>query len=76
LEKLAKEKVQPLRDNQIVVTWSENGYMILKPIFRGPVFTPFGDISPALRDRMKTYILAWTKGLREKYSVEPANRKK
>jgi cell division protein FtsN len=76
LEKRMKEKVQPLRDNEIVVTWSENGYMILKPIFRGPVFRPFGDTSPALRDRMKTYILAWTKGLREKYSAESGKEKK
>jgi len=76
LEKRMKEKVQSLRDNEIVVTWSEGGYMILKPIFRGPVFRPFGDISPGLRDRMKTYILAWTKGLREKYSAESAKEKK
>ena len=76
LEKSMKEKVQSLRDNEIVVTWSEGGYMILKPIFRGPVFRPFGDISPGLRDRMKTYILAWTKGLREKYSADSAKEKK
>jgi cell division septation protein DedD len=76
LEKRLKEKVQSVQDKEIVVTWSEDGYMILKPVFKGPVFRPFGDISPGLRDRMKTYVLAWTKGLREKYSVESAKEKK
>jgi cell division protein FtsN len=76
LEKGMKEKVQSVQDNGIVVTWSEGGYMILKPVFKGPVFRPFGDISPGLRGRMKTYVLAWTKGLREKYSPEQVKEKK
>lgn len=67
LEKRMKEKIQSLQDNEIVVTWSEDGYMILKPVFKGPVFRPFGDISPGLRDRIRTYVLSWIKGLREKY---------
>jgi len=76
LEERMKEKVQSLQDNEIVVTWSGYGYMILKPVFKGPVFKPFGDISPRLRDRIKTYVLTWIKGLREKYSAEPVKEKK
>ncbi len=76
LEERMKEKVQSLQDNEIVVTWSEDGYMILKPVFKGPVFRPFGDISPGLRDRIRSYVLAWVKRLREKYSVEPVKEKK
>jgi len=72
LERHIKEKVQSLQDNEIVVSWSQEGYRIFKAVFKGPVFVPFGDISPGLRDRMKTYILAWTKGLREKYSAAPS----
>ena len=76
LERQIKEKVQTLQDNEIVATWSEGGYMILKPVFKGPVFTPFGDISPGLRARIRTYVLTWTKGLREKYATGPAKETK
>jgi cell division septation protein DedD len=76
LDKRIKEKVQSLRNNEIAVTWSEDGYMILKPVFKGPLFTPFGDMSPGLRDRIRKYVLAWTKVLREKYSAESGREKK
>lgn len=59
LEGWIKEKIQFLQNNEIGVIWSEDGYMILKPVLKKLTYRPFEDIRPEVKDKIKLFLKEW-----------------
>ncbi len=51
-----KEKIRSLRTNEIGVIWSDEGYTILKPVFRKLSFKHFEEAGPAAKERIKVFV--------------------
>ncbi len=56
LQEWVREKVEILRDNEVGVVWSGNGYMVLKPISKKFSCKTSGDMSPETRNKIKAQI--------------------
>ncbi len=54
-----KEKIRDLENNEIGVIWSEEGYMILKPVIKKLSYKPFEEAGPAVRTRINAFIREW-----------------
>jgi cell division septation protein DedD len=56
LQEWVREKVEILRDNEVGVVWSGNGYMVLKPISKKFSCKTSGDMPPETRNKIKAQI--------------------
>ena len=64
LEKQTRDKIGGLAHGEIGVIWSENGYMILKPLLKKLSYEPFHNLSPGIKDRIRTLVNAWVQELK------------
>ena len=53
------ERIQGLQNYEVGVIWSEEGYMILKPIIQIYSYDPFEELSSQEREKLTAYIRAW-----------------
>ena len=60
-----KEKMQFMQNNEVIVIWSEVGYRVLKPVTKNISLKPFVDISPEMRDKIRTYLGKWLNDLKK-----------
>jgi len=51
-----KEKILNLQNDEIGVIWSEEGYMIIKPVLKKLSCKPFEEAGPGIRDKIKAFI--------------------
>lgn len=54
-----REKISNLPYGQVGVLWSEEGYMILKPVLRKLSYDPFRDSSSGMQERIRTLVRGW-----------------
>ncbi len=54
-----RDKIRDLPVGEVGVLWSEDGYMILKPVLTKLSFDPFRDISPETQGRIRTLMNEW-----------------
>lgn len=66
IEEWVRERIQLLKEGEVGVIWSEDGYMILKPSEMKYSFDPFENSDQQMRDEVKAYITLWLKDLRGK----------
>lgn len=59
IEADVKEKIRYLQDNEIGVIWSEDGYLILKPVSQKLSYKPFEEAGPGIRNEIKAFIAEW-----------------
>ena len=59
-----QERIQGLQNYEIGVIWSEEGYMILKPIIQMYSYDPFEELSSEKREKITAYIRSWTAELK------------
>lgn len=61
-----KDRIQLLQDGEISdVVWTEDGYMILRPVLKRLSYRPFEDVRPEMRDKMRLFIKGWIDELRK-----------
>jgi len=51
-----KEKIRNLQNDEVGVIWSEEGYMIIKPVLKKLSYKPFEEAGPGIRDKIKAFI--------------------
>lgn len=56
LEKTIRERIQNLGIGDIETIWSEDGYVIVKPVVRTPDFQPDNEVLPETKKRIKALI--------------------
>jgi hypothetical protein len=66
LDEGIKEKIRYLHDGEIAVIWSEEGYTILKPVFRKLSFKPFEEAEPGTKEKIRIFVGDLLNELREK----------
>ena len=66
LDAATKDNIRNLRDGEIGVVWSLEGYTIFKPVVRRLSYLPFFEAGPEIRNEIKTFVREWLKALREK----------
>jgi hypothetical protein len=54
-----QERIQGLQNYEIGVIWSEEGYMILKPIKQMYSYDPFEELSSEKREKLTAYVRSW-----------------
>jgi hypothetical protein len=54
-----QERIQGLPDYEVGVIWSEEGYMILKPVMHMYSYDPFEGLSSEKREKITAYIRSW-----------------
>lgn len=54
-----RDKIRALPVGEVGVLWSEEGYMILKPVLTKLSYDPFRDISPEMQGRIRTLMNEW-----------------
>ena len=54
-----QERIQGLQNYEVGVIWSEEGYMILKPIIQIYSYDPFEELSSQEREKLTAYIRSW-----------------
>jgi hypothetical protein len=54
-----QERIQGLQNYEIGVIWSEEGYMILKPIIQIYSYDPFEELTSEKREKLIAYIRSW-----------------
>ncbi len=60
-----KERIELLRDGEVSVVWTKDGYMILRPMVRKASYRPFEDVRPGRMNEIKEFVKAWTEELRK-----------
>ncbi|MEW6585398.1 MAG: tetratricopeptide repeat protein [Nitrospirota bacterium] len=70
LEERIKDKIRYLPQGEIGVIWSDDGYMILKPVSRKLSYDPLQDISPESRSRIESLIKEWIQELKAQKEKE------
>jgi hypothetical protein len=53
------ERIQGLQNYEVGVIWSEEGYMILKPIIQIYSYDPIEELSSQEREKLTAYIRSW-----------------
>jgi len=66
LEEWVKDRIRPLRDGDIGVIWSEDGYMLLKPSSVKYSFDLFESSYQDSVNEVRAYIALWLNELRDK----------
>jgi tetratricopeptide (TPR) repeat protein len=64
VEEGIKEKIRYLQDSEVCVIWSEEGYMILKPVMKKLSCKPLGKVGSGPRNKVKGFIKEWLNELR------------
>ena len=54
-----QERIHGLQNYEIGVIWSEEGYMILKPIIQTYSYEPFEELQPEKREKIAAHIRSW-----------------
>jgi len=54
-----QERIQGLQNYEVGVIWSEDGYMILKPIVQIYSYDPFEELSSQKKEKITAYIRSW-----------------
>ncbi|MCG2721053.1 MAG: hypothetical protein L6290_03410 [Thermodesulfovibrionales bacterium] len=54
-----RDKISNLPVGEVGVLWSQDGYMILKPVLKKLSYDPFRNISPEMQVRIKTLVNEW-----------------
>lgn len=66
LDEGIREKIRSLHDGEIAVIWSEEGYTILKPVFRKLSFKPCEEAETGTKERIRIIVGDLLNELREK----------
>jgi len=60
-----KERIELLRDGEVSVVWTKDGYMILRPVLKKASYKPFEDIRTGRKDEIRAFLREWTEELRK-----------
>jgi hypothetical protein len=60
-----QERIQGLQNYEVGVIWSEEGYMILKPVIKMYSYDPFEALSTEKREKITAYVRSWITELKE-----------
>jgi tetratricopeptide (TPR) repeat protein len=64
MEEWIKAKISSLKNDEIGVIWSEDGYTILKPVSKKLSCNPSGEMTPGEKERIKAAVEEWLEELR------------
>jgi hypothetical protein len=64
LPEWVQERIQGLQNEEIGVIWSEEGYMILKPVTEVYSYDPFEEMPPRKKEKIAAHIRAWIEELK------------
>jgi hypothetical protein len=73
LEEWIKERIQPLREGEVGVIWSEDGYMLLKPSSVKYSFNPFESGNQQRIDEVRASVALLINELRGKMELDGGN---
>ncbi len=65
LQGWVKDRIELLRDGEISVVWTKDGYMILKPVLKRPSLGLLEEDQPGRRNEIRAYVREWTEELRK-----------
>ena len=54
-----REKIRYLQNDEVGVIWSEEGYMVLKPVLKKLSYKPFEEAGPGIRNKIEGFISEW-----------------
>lgn len=60
-----KERIELLRDGEVSVVWTKDGYMILRPVLRKVTYRPFEKMNQVRKDEVRAFVREWTGELRK-----------
>ncbi len=60
-----KERIELLKDGEISVVWTRDGYMILKPVMKKVSYRPFEEIRPGTKSEISAFVRAWIEALKK-----------
>ncbi len=60
-----KDRIELLKDGEISVVWTKDGYMILKTVMKRPSYRPFEDVRPGEKNEIRAFVTAWIEELRK-----------
>jgi tetratricopeptide (TPR) repeat protein len=60
-----KERIELLRDGEVSVVWTKDGYMILRPVLRKVAYRPFEEMNQGRKDEVRAFVREWTGELRK-----------
>jgi hypothetical protein len=59
-----KDRIEMLKDGEISVVWTKEGYMVLMPMTRRPSYGAFEDEKPGRKNEARAFVRAWIEELR------------
>ncbi len=60
-----KDRIELLRDGEFSVVWTNDGYMILKPMMKQFSYRPFEEVRPARKAEIRAFVNAWLEDLKK-----------
>lgn len=60
-----KERIELLRDGEVSVVWTKDGYMILKPVVKKLSYRPFDEMGPLMKNEIRLFVKSWLEDLRK-----------
>jgi len=69
-----QERIQGLQNYEVGVIWSEEGYMILKPIIQLYSYDPFEEMSSEKREKITANIRSWITELKGANPGDPVSK--
>lgn len=60
-----KDRIELLKDGEISVVWTKDGYMILKSVMKQPSYRPFEDVRPGGKNEVRAFVRAWIAELKK-----------
>lgn len=60
-----KERIELLKDGEVSVVWTRDGYMILKPVMKRASYRPFEAVSPGTKNEIRAFVSAWIEALKK-----------
>lgn len=60
-----KDRIELLRDGEISMVWTKDGYMILKPVMKRSSYRPFEDVRPGRKNEIRAFVRAWIEELKK-----------
>ncbi len=60
-----KDRIELLKDGEISVVWTKDGYMILRPMMKRPSYRPFEEGRPASKTETRAFVKTWLQDLKK-----------
>jgi len=60
-----KDRIELLKDGEISVVWTKEGYMILRPVTKQRSYGAFEDDRPGRKSETRAFVRAWTEELKK-----------